>query len=113
MTSIDQVSQQLGSLSARVDEALRQNTAIFMKMDKANEELIEQRGAIKLLGAQFVDHKLIDVAEHTKFNIATKELDAFKNRGKGIAIGFGLLGGGGGIAGIITALKVFMAGGGN
>ncbi len=112
MADIDEVSRQLGSLTARVDETMRQNSAIFMKMDNANESLIEQRGAIKLLGTQFVDHKAHVAVKHAQLDIVIKDVDAIKDRGKGLLLGLGIVGGGGGMAGALTAVKVWLAGGG-
>lgn len=107
MSNIDEVSRQIGSLTARVDEALRQNAAIFVKMDNANESLIEQRGAIKLLGSQLFDHKTQDAAKHAQLDLTVKDIDTIKDRGKGLLIGMGLVGGGGGLAGFLAALKAF------
>lgn len=112
MTNIDEVSRQIGSLTARVDEALKQNAAIFVKMDNANESLIEQRGAIKLLGSQFLDHKLHDATKFAQLDDIVKDVDAIKNRGKGLAVGLGLVGGGGGLAGFFAAIKAFAIGSG-
>jgi len=112
VADIDEVSRQLGSLAARVDEAMRQNTAIFMKMDNTNQELIEQRGAIKLLSSQFVDHKAHNATELAKLHAVVKDVDAIKDRGKGLLLGLGIVGGGGGMAGALTAVKVWLAGGG-
>lgn len=112
LTDIDEVSRQIGSLSARVDEAMRQNTAIFVKMDNAHEAIIEQRGAIKLLGSQFLEHKLHGGTKFSQLDAIIKDVDAIKNRGKGLAVGLGLVGGGGGVAGFFAAIKAFAIGSG-
>lgn len=106
MADIDHVSQQLGSLTAIAVETNRKVDALFVKHDKLNEEVIEQRGAIKILGAAMTDHKAVDQVAHTKYDKNVSEVEALKNRGKGFVVGMSIAGGGGGAAIVVAALKM-------
>lgn len=107
MPGMDEVSKQLGELIALSRSTQNQVTTLFGKYDKLNEEVIEQRGAIKLLGSQAAEHKAEDLKVHKTVGEMGKEFEALKNKGEGLAMGWKLLGGVGGLAGIAAALKTY------
>lgn len=109
MNELDEINRNLGSLIAQVAENTRQNSAIFAKMDKMNEEVIEHRGALKLLGSELTEHKHVNKNVHMKVNALENQFEAAKNKGKGFTAGIALLGGGGGLAGL-TALWKLLSG---
>lgn len=111
MADLDEVSSQIGELVAISRSTQNQVTTLFAKFDRMNEEVIEQRGAIKILGSQFVEHKSESAKVHSTVSGLKTEVEAAKNKGKGLAIGLGLVGGGGGIAGFTAAAKAFFGGG--
>jgi len=112
MADLDEVSKQIGQLISLAESTRNQVGTLFSKFDKLNEETIEQRGAIKILGSQFAAHAM-ECAEHRRANADLKaEFEATKNKGKGLAIGLTLVGGGGGMAGFMAALKSFLGSGG-
>lgn len=107
MADLDEVSKQIGSLMAIAEENGRKSTALFTKLDRVNEEVIEQRGAIKLLGQQLVEHKQADALVHGIVTAHEKQIEEVKNKGKGLLIGLSVVGGGGGLAGAMAAIKSF------
>jgi len=118
MSDLDEVSRQIGSLTAIAQENGRKFDALFGKMDRLNEEVTEQRGAIKLLGAnvveqkeQLVKHATEDKAVHDAVTALVSKVEAAENKGKGLAVGLTLVGGGGGIAGIISFVQNWFSGG--
>ena len=110
MAGMDEVSKQLGELISLSRSTQNQVATLFSKYDKLNEEVIEQRGAIKLLGSQVTEHKADDQKVHKAVAEMAKEFEATKNKGKGLAVGLALVGGGGGAAGLAAALKSFFGG---
>ena len=112
MADLDQISTQIGQLISLTSTTQNQVRTLFEKHDKMNEELIEQRGAIKILGQQFGDHKSDDARIHDVVTDIKDDFEATKNKGKGLAVGLALVGGGGGIAGFVAAAKAFFGGAG-
>lgn len=113
MSDIDEISRMIGEMSANQREHMRQQTALFDKFDRMNEEQIEHRGALKLLGSQVAEVKMATAASDLKIKNLAEEHAEVKNKGKGLVIGLGLLGGGGGLAGFLTAAKSFITGSGH
>lgn len=107
MSGLDEVSKQLGELIALSRSTQNQVSTLFGKYDKLNEEVIEQRGAIKLLGTQVAEHKAEDAKVHKTVSDMGKDFEAAKNKGAGLAIGWKLLGGLGGVAGVAAAIKTY------
>ena len=111
MADLDEISSQIGELVAMSRSTQNQVTTLFTKFDKVNEEVIEQRGAIKLLGQQFLEHRTDDDRVHKIVSEIRRDFEETKNKGKGLIVGLGLLGGGGGLAGLSAFLKQFLGGG--
>lgn len=109
MSGMDEVSKQLGQLIALTTSTQNQVATLFGKFDKLNEEVIEQRGALKLLGSQAAEHKAEDLKVHKAVSEMSKDFEAIKNKGKGLSIGLAVVGGGGGLAGLGAAIKAFFA----
>ena len=109
--NLEKISGQIGELISMSRSTQSQVTTLFEKFDKVKEETIEQRGAIKMLGQQFTEHRAENSAAHKTLAQLKSEMDATKNKGKGLIVGLGLLGGGGGMAGLAAAFKNFLSGG--
>jgi len=110
MADLDEVSSQIGELIAMTRSTQNQVGTLFGKYDSMKEEQLEQRGAIKLLGAQSSENKHGLVNAQMKVAAIEKTVDEAKNKGKGFAIALGLLGGGGGMAGFAAAFKGLFGG---
>ena len=111
MSELDEVSRQIGRLTALVETNNSQTAALFRKFDENNRELIEHAGVIKHLGEAFVAHRAEDQLMHKMVSEIKADIDAAKNKGKGLTVGLALFGGGGGAAGIISALHGLFSGG--
>jgi len=107
---LDEISSTLGRLMANQEEHMRQQTALFSKFDKVNEELIEHRGAIKLLGTGVAEAQATATAARKSVAAVEVEYAEMKNKGKGFALSLALIGGGGGMAGVAAAIKTFFTG---
>lgn len=110
--TLDEVSSQIGELTAIAKENQRQCSALFKKLDEVNREQIEQAGALRFLGQQFTEHKAEDKTAHAVAVATAAEVEAVKNKGKGFSVGLALVGGGGGIAGFLAALQALFGHGG-
>lgn len=111
MAGLDEVSQQIGRLTALVETTNGQVGALFRKFDDNNRELIEHAGVIKHLGKAFAKHGVEDAKAHVLIAEVKSDLEAIKNKGKGFSVGLTLVGGGGGLAGIWAALQALFGGG--
>lgn len=106
MADFDEISRTLGRIEGTVKATSDQVMALFNKHDKLNEEVIEQRGAAKMLAIQFADHLTEDQATHKTVGEIKDDFAAVKNQGKGALFGIGLAGGsiGAGVATIISKM---------
>lgn len=91
MSDFDAVSRTLGNLEGKVDALLSQQANIFKQINGQNSEIIEHRGALKLLAIQNrgmkkkMDTDIVPVIDDYK---------AVKNRGIGAVLGLSMAGGG-------------------
>lgn len=119
--SLDEVSREIGRLTASVEALNSQAGALFRKLDENNRELIEHAGVIKHLGKSFDEHrqdvnasfaavKAEALVTHHMAAGTKAEIEEVKNKGKGLKIGL-TIAGGGGIAGFIAALQALFSGG--
>ncbi len=107
---LNDISRVVGGIESDVRGLVKQFSDFLDKQDKFSEMVIEQRGAIKLLGTQFSEHISDDKAVKEVVIAMKEEFAAVKNQGKGALFGMGLAGGGVG-AGIATLLARWLGNG--
>lgn len=92
MGSIDEISSMLGRLCADNEEANRQRTAMWTKLDEMSIELTELCGTLKTLnGSHIALHGVV----HNEHGPVISDVKALKQRGIGMLAGVGLFGAGG------------------
>lgn len=93
MDNLDQLSRSIGRVEGAIDSLASETKALFAKLDKVNEEVIEQKGQIKLLASQSAEMKP-----------AVEDFKNLKAQGKGALFGISLVSGsfGAGLATIIS-----------
>lgn len=111
---LDEISRVLGRLEGAVAQVNQNCNALFKKCDGMNEDIVEQRGAIKVLATQMTEQntkhgELVAVIEKD-IKPAIKEFESLKNQGKGALFGVSLVSGGFGAG--ITAILTRMLGNG-
>lgn len=111
MADLDEISRVLGRIEGSVEETRSQVAALFDKHDRVNEEVIEQRGAMKMLAVTSAEiktaHDALAVKVRDHIDPTIDDYKATKNKSIGAAWGVGLAGGGLG-AGLITLVQRFL-----
>lgn len=110
MTNSEDISRSLGGIQSTVTETQRQVSSLFEKFEKINEEVIEQRGAMKMLartaGEIKVAHDGLAIRVKEDVMPVLQEYTASKNRLLGAMFGTGLAGGGIGTGVVIWFQKL-------
>ena len=107
MADLDEISQAIGQIQSTLQDQGRAHAAMFNKLDKVTEEQYEQRGAIKLLSTQHLEMKKEHANMAAMIAPVVHEIEAAKNKGKGVMLGL-TLSGVGGMAGLVSAFQTFI-----
>lgn len=101
--NLAEVQRSLGRIEGDLKNFGSQCETLFKKFDRANEELIEQRGQIKLLASQSTEAKILYEAT---IKPVLEDFKSLKNRGIGMVFGVSLASGsvGAGVATILARL---------
>ena len=104
---LDGISRAIGRMEGVLSNVENQSTALFAKFDTVNEEVIEARGALKVLATQQLEQslrhgELVAVIEKD-IKPVLEDFKSLKNQGKGAFFGVSLVSGGFG-AGVATLL---------
>lgn len=95
--SLDEISRALGRIEGNIEETNRQTSALFTKFDKINDEVVEHRGAMKLLAQTQIEqksrHDTLEAYVDKDIAPATEDFKAVKNRSIGALMGFGIASG--------------------